>query len=684
MQIVVRGGSAPVGPYDLVEGVNVVGRGMECSVTLPSRTVSRRHATITVSGSVVIVRNEKSGNGLLDAAGTRHEHLLLAPGGEVKIGRYILRLESGATTPADPPELVDEEPLSLDDEPPRGEPQPRSEPAPAPARASAPGRHTPTEPPSTRTVPISHSTPGESAPNEGASPAPPHWVPPSRGGALRLFVLAGAGPLAMWWAYSFSSRWVANLGESAGDARLAVGAVFATGTLTSLLLARRAFAWRRSMAEDLAGFRELAVEGASAAEVLERAEEQSDSDRSDFRGRASEFANIQVLLGMLLTATWLANQAPQFESASAALSTSGTSGMAGIVAGLLQLGPKAFVSTAAAVASALIIMLLGIAQFGVLSGLLPQRRQIMDTWREGAAIYKAREFITQRGRTEELVARAVSVSQVQEMQSAFVTSMNAMAELLNGASKSLENFRQTAELIEAANERLSDVTRSLQTAQVNVESVAGGLAALTRQVETYGDKLLLGTADFTAQLIKETSERIPAVVSVATMETIKQLRENVLPGLANDLHNGMERSATAIQHQYSEAFSENLRSAQANLERVSELSGQLEDRTSRLAGQLTRTSETWSNAANELVTTMSSVGEAFASAAGQGEGAARATDAARGSLERAAASAAVAARDLSGLVQSATKELVAIRRDSELLGQIKEAVRTNSGVRGGA
>jgi hypothetical protein len=465
---------------------------------------------------------------------------------------------------------------------------------------------------------------------------------------------------------------------------LAVGAVFATGTLTSLLLARRAFAWRRSMAEDLAGFRELAVEGASAAEVLERAEEQSDSDRSDFRGRASEFANIQVLLGMLLTATWLANQAPQFESASAALSTSGTSGMAGIVAGLLQLGPKAFVSTAAAVASALIIMLLGIAQFGVLSGLLPQRRQIMDTWREGAAIYKAREFITQRGRTEELVARAVSVSQVQEMQSAFVTSMNAMAELLNGASKSLENFRHTAELIEAANERLSDVTRSLQTAQVNVESVAGGLAALTRQVETYGDKLLVGTTEFTAQLIRETSERIPAVVSVATMETIKQLRENVLPGLANDLHTGMERSATAIQHQYSEAFSENLRSAQANLERVSELSGQLEDRTSRLAGQLTRTSETWSNAANELVTTMSSVGEAFASAAGQGEGAARATDAARGSLERAAASAAVAARDLSGLVQSATKELVAIRRDSELLGQIKEAVRTNSGVRGGA
>ena len=167
---------------------------------------------------------------------------------------------------------------------------------------------------------------------------------------------------------------------------------------------------------------------------------------------------------------------------------------------------------------------------------------------------------------------------------------------------------------------------------------------------SYGDKLLLGTSEFTAQLIRESSERIPAVVSVATMETIKQLRENVLPGFADDLHNGMERSATAIQRQYSEAFSENLRAAQANLERVSELSGQLEDRTSRLAGQLTRTSEEWSKAANHLVTTVGSVGDAFASAAGQGEGAARSTEAARAALERAAVSAAAAARDLGGQI----------------------------------
>ena len=144
-----------------------------------------------------------------------------------------------------------------------------------------------------------------------------------------------------------------------------------------------------------------------------------------------------------------------------------------------------------------------------------------------SAVYNAREVAAQRGRTEELVARAVSVSQVQEMQAAFVTSMNAMAELLNGASQSLENFRHTAELIQAANERLSEVTRSLQTAQVNVESVAGGLSALTKQVESYGDKLLLGTSEFTAQLIRESSERIPAVVSVATMETIKIGRAHV-------------------------------------------------------------------------------------------------------------------------------------------------------------
>ncbi len=679
MRVVVTGGSAPVGPYDLAEGVNEVGRGKECSITLPSRTVSRRHATIIVSGSTVVIRDEKSGNGILDAAGTRHEELVLSPGAEVRIGHYTLRLESGGMVPDEPLEPVDDVPLSLDDEPPRGRPALSRSPA---TREPAERGHTPAEAPSSYTMPASTPMPQHASP-EAESPAP-SWSPRARGGTLPLLILTAGGPCAMWWAYSFGSRWVTNLGESAGDARLAVGVVFATGAVTSLLLGRRAFAWRRGMLEALEGAHELALEGGSAAEVLDRAEEGSESDRADFRGRASEFANIQVLLGMLLTATWLASQAPQFESAGAALTSSGTSAMAGIVAGLLQLGPKAFVSTAAAVASALIIMMLGIAQFGVLSGLLPRRSELMETWRAGAAVYNARELVAQRGRTEELVARAVSVSQVQEMQAAFVTSMNSMAELLNGASQSLENFRKTAELIEAANERLSEVTRSLQTAQVNVESVAGGLAALTRQVETYGDKLLLGTTEFTAQLIKETSERIPAVVSVATMETIRQLRENVLPGLADDLHSGMERSATAIQRQYSEAFSENLRSAQANLERVSELSGQLEDRTSRLAGQLTRTTEAWSTAANELVTTMGFVGDAFGSAAGQGEGAARATDAARDALERAASSAAAAARDLGALVQSTNRELGAIRRDAELLGQIKEAVRSSGGVRGRA
>jgi ABC-type transporter Mla subunit MlaD len=681
VRVVVTGGSAPVGPYDLVEGANVVGRGKECAITLPSRTVSRRHATITVSGSLVVIRDEGSGNGVLDAAGARHEQLILTPGAEVRIGHYTLRLEPVPQLADESPEPVGDVPLALDEEQPRVQPATPPGRPPDEARVRANQQHLSTDAPRLPTMP--ESTASAQTLTSSGSPSP-NWTARARDGLLPLLALTAAGPCAMAWAYDFGSRWVTNLGESAGDARLAVGAVFSAGAVTSLLLARRAFAWRRGIVEGLEGAHELALEGASAAEVLDRAQEGSEADRADFRGRASEFANVQVLLGMLLTATWLASHAPQFESAGAALTSSGTSAMAGIVAGLLQLGPKAFVSTAAAVASALIIMMLGIAQFGVLSSLLPRRPELLEAWRAGAAVYNTREIAAQRGRTEELVARAVSVSQVQEMQAAFVTSMNAMAELLNGASQSLENFRHTAELIEAANERLSEVTRSLQTAQVNVESVAGGLAALTKQVESYGDKLLLGTSEFTGQLIKETSERIPAVVSVATMETIKQLRENVLPGFADDLHTGMERSATAIQRQYSEAFSDNLRTAQANLERVSELSGQLEDRTSRLAGELMRTSDAWSKAANELVTTMGSVGDAFASAAGQGEGAARSTDAARAALERAATSAAAAARDLGGLVQSANQELRAIRRDAELLGQIKEAVRPNGGVRGRA
>jgi hypothetical protein len=494
-------------------------------------------------------------------------------------------------------------------------------------------------------------------------------------GYLALVLLAVAGLSAMWFGLRYSTDWVAALGEGALDATRAIHVVFGIAALTSVYIAGRSLLVRGDGQSTLDIVNKLASEGATAAEVARFAEECTAAQRNEFRSRVSEFANIQVLLGMLLTAVWLASQAPQFEIASAALTSSGTGGMAGIVAGLLKLGPKAFVSTAAAVSSALVIILIGSSQAVVYGALLPSRAEVLERWRGGADRFRSGELALQVGRTEELVARAVSVSQVQEMQTAFVTSMNAMASLLDGAGKALEDFRQTAVLIQAANERLSGVSRSLEAAQVNVQSVAGGLAALTRQVESYGEKLLASTSDFTAQLIKESSERIPQVVSVATNESIRQLKENVLPAFAQDLHQGMQRSASAIQQQYSDAFSYNLMSAQDNLARVSTLSAELEDRTVRLAGELQRTAHSWSDSAGKLVVTVGEVGDAFASAAGHGDGAAKATEAARASLERAAVSAASAARDLGGLAESAREQLESIRHDAELLGQIKEAVR---------
>lgn len=94
MQLIVVRGPQRVGPFDLREGENVIGRAPECEVVLPSKRVSRRHAVVQVTGADVVVRDLESQNGLIDADGSRSGRLELRPGGRVQIGDYLLLLEA--------------------------------------------------------------------------------------------------------------------------------------------------------------------------------------------------------------------------------------------------------------------------------------------------------------------------------------------------------------------------------------------------------------------------------------------------------------------------------------------------------------------------------------------------------------------------------------------------------------
>jgi len=107
MRLIVVRGPGKAGPFELKEGVHIVGREPSCPVYLPSRKVSRKHAEVVIAAGRVTVRDLDSHNGVIDADGRRVAVLPLPPGDRVQVGDFILMLEAplAPTTDADDVEL---------------------------------------------------------------------------------------------------------------------------------------------------------------------------------------------------------------------------------------------------------------------------------------------------------------------------------------------------------------------------------------------------------------------------------------------------------------------------------------------------------------------------------------------------------------------------------------------------
>jgi len=74
----------------LAEGENVVGRDAGCTLTIPSSLVSRRHASIVVTGERATLRDLGSKNGTSIAGRRLEGERALAEGDEVRIGPALL------------------------------------------------------------------------------------------------------------------------------------------------------------------------------------------------------------------------------------------------------------------------------------------------------------------------------------------------------------------------------------------------------------------------------------------------------------------------------------------------------------------------------------------------------------------------------------------------------------------
>lgn len=469
--------------------------------------------------------------------------------------------------------------------------------------------------------------------------------------------------------------WVSTLGEGMERASDFVGWVFMAGIIWVILNTWTAWRSRTQLLGLPQRVRRSAENGMTIDAAIARADGINASAMRAIRAGAGRAANFQVLLGMFLTAGWLALNAEDFQSVGAVLGGSATGEMADLVAGLLQLGPKAFVTTASALASAVVVTLLGLLNAFLVRSRAPADKALINTWRAGNAAWIESERGMQQVRTEELVAKAVSTQQVEVLQQSFKSSMQAVGELLGEVRTSMSILGDTARVMGDSYEKLEGVAAALETAQLNVTGVADSIKTLTTSVEAYGVGLLQGTEDFTERLVQDTSTRIPEVVAHASRATVEAMTPHLI-SLTDRMHGHLERSAEDIQKRYTRAFQDTLQKADQNLQRVNTMSAELETRASRLAQTIGETAESWTKttvAVDALhgrldVVTERSVGQMGRMVASQE------------AIDTAARATAGLVEQLAGLVREARSEVTSIRRDAEVLGQIKEAVHL-SGLR---
>jgi DNA-binding winged helix-turn-helix (wHTH) protein len=76
--------------YPLTDGTHVIGRDADVSVRLPSPSVSRRHARITVNGISAAIEDLSSKNGTIVRNATIAAATVLADGDDIRIGEFVL------------------------------------------------------------------------------------------------------------------------------------------------------------------------------------------------------------------------------------------------------------------------------------------------------------------------------------------------------------------------------------------------------------------------------------------------------------------------------------------------------------------------------------------------------------------------------------------------------------------
>ncbi|MFN7142777.1 MAG: hypothetical protein ACK4YP_03305 [Myxococcota bacterium] len=545
-----------------------------------------------------------------------------------------------------------------------------SQPTPAP---DGPALGAPTEPPSQRRPPA-RPTPGPrqtgapSATILPASPrqqrvAPPDTEPP----AAPEFSLATvgwtlAGLAALYGSGSLAAGHTDGLGDDAAIARDAVWFLIVVGALSTLQLARAARAAARATYTIPWSVERFAAGGGSLPDCANFANGSGAEAVGALEARVSGAANVQILLGMVLTAGYLALEAPVFVEASEALRSGDSANMAVIVSALLGLGPKAFLATAIAVFSSLILSFVGQRHISALRARLPDNRTVLERWHHGRALHQEEIEAATRSRDAAMLDVALSNQSVKELNLA----LHQAAATFSGLQATVDAFKEAAGQIVAAQVTLDRLMQAFQASDARAKDLAEGLSSLAGEVRTYSDTMLTNSKEFGNALHRLASEQGARLVSDSVDQTLRALTPE-FARLAQDLHDNMGRSADALRNRAVDEFSNSVGQTRDDLAR---LDASIVGFSGHLQG-LVRDLARWGG---EVETSGANLRAALASLTegldptGRMLPGVQSVERAREELERSSAQLAHASGQLAAGMD-------AVRRNAEMIGQLREAMR---------
>jgi hypothetical protein len=441
-----------------------------------------------------------------------------------------------------------------------------------------------------------------------------------------------------------------------GELRIAVLALwgFATAFCAAVTLAA---AWAMLGWDDLPRqIFDIGKRGASASEALGLLEARRQRVDSDVASFSSQLSNLLILAGMMCSALWISQQVDLFEQAGSGIATANTKVIAELIPKMLQLAPRAFVTTAGAVAAALLLSFQGLLQSGWVRLSAVSHNDVLAAWSEGDKRRAHDDAANFTRRLEETVLRATNVREMQQAQERIAKALGGMSDLVNRVDGTFQHMTAMAERLDAAGGAVAEMSSHLGATEEAVRNALDTLTQISPQI---------------GEVVSQTSERVATVLEQKVAVVFERMANqcvDIISKVEDDARRGVREAARV-------GVGAALAIPDGDLMKLRDESDAAIDNTRKMAAELAEIHRFWEAHGEGLAKGMGDLGDALKETSDYSAPAAEAARAARLGLENTVKGLERSTGELRLVLQQ-------LRRDAEIMGQVREAVLGGSGVRG--